>query len=111
MGFAASRQRGDDSGIERKLGAMPEGQTVCDDFDASLVSDRDVEVHVGKLDVSCDPGASFAADPCNGVLKGQRACGEDAGGGAGRAVVAEGVQCSVAAAPARSEWEGQAQAP
>ena len=28
---------------------MPEGQTVCDDFDASLVSDRNVEVHVGKL--------------------------------------------------------------
>ena len=87
------------------------GRPFATTFDASLVSDRDVEVHVGKLDVSCDPGASFAADPCNGVLKGQRACGEDAGGGAGRAVVAEGVQCSVAAAPARSEWEGQAQAP
>ena len=104
MGFAASRQRGDDGGIERKLGATQEGQTVCDDLDASLVSDRNVEVHVGELDVSCDPGASFAADPRNGVLKGQRACGEDAGG-------AEGVQCSVAAAPARCEWEGQAQAP
>ena len=51
------------------------GQTVCDDLDASLVSDRNVEVHVGELDVSCDPGASFAADPHNGVLKGQRACG------------------------------------
>ena len=47
---------------------MPEGQTVCDDLDASLVSDRNVEVHVGELDVSCDPGASFAADPRNGVL-------------------------------------------
>ena len=109
MGFAASRQRGDDGGIERKLGAMPEGQAVTTSMRRS--SDRNVEVHVGELDVSCDPGASFAADPRNGVLKGQRACGEDAGGGTGRAVVAEGVQCSVAAAPARCKWEGQAQAP
>ena len=86
---------------------MPGGQTVCDDLDASLVSDRNIKVHVGDL----YPGASFAADPRDGVLKGQRACGEDAGGGTGRAVVAEGFQCSVAAAPARCEWEGQAQAP
>ena len=47
----------------------------------------------------------------DGVLERQRASGQNARGGTGRAVVTERVQYPVAAASARCEREGQAQAP
>ena len=53
----------------------------------------------------------FTAYPRDGVLEGQRASGQNARGSTGRAVVTERVQYPVAAASARCEREGQAQAP
>ena len=53
----------------------------------------------------------FHGIPRDGVLERQRASGQNARGGTGRAVVTEGVEYPVAASSARCEREGQAQAP
>ena len=90
--FAASRQRGVDGGIVRKLEAMPEGQTFAT---TSMRCYRNVKVHVGELDVSYNRGASFRQIRATACLRGS-ARGEDVGGGTGRAC-GRGVQCSVAA--------------
>ena len=88
---------------------MPKGEAVGDDFDAPLIGDRNVQVHVREPDVACHSGVSFTAYPRDGVLEGQRAGGQNTRGSTGRAVVTERVQYPVAAASARCEREGQAQ--
>ena len=90
---------------------MPKGQAVRHDFDAPLVGDRNVKIHVCEAHVACDRRASFAADARDGMLQGQRTGGEHARRRTGGAVVAERVEHTVAAASARCEREGESQAP
>ena len=111
VGLAASCEGRNDGGIQCELGAMPKGQDVRHDFDAPLVGDRNVKIHVCEAHVACDPRASFAADARDGMLQGQRTGGEHARRRTGGAVVAERVEHTVAAASARCEREGESQAP
>eukprot|EP00439_Symbiodinium_sp_Y106_P048976 s1592_g6.t1 len=111
VGLAASCEGRNDGGIQCELGAMPKGQDVRHDFDAPLVGDRNVKIHVCEAHVACDPRASFAADARDGMLQGQRTGGEHARHRTGGAVVAERVEHTVAAASARCEREGESQAP
>ena len=90
---------------------MVKGQAVRHDFDAPLVGDRNVKIHVCEAHVACDPRASFAADARDGMLQGQRTGGEHARRRTGGAVVAERVEHTLAAASARCEREGESQAP
>ena len=47
LGIARPRHRADDGGVNRLLRAMPQGQPVRDNFDAAVVGDRNIDVHVG----------------------------------------------------------------
>ena len=53
--------RGSGKGINSELGTVPQGEAVCDDFDAPGVSDRDLEIHAGEPDVASEPRAGLAA--------------------------------------------------
>ena len=108
VGFAASGEGGNDGGVKCKLWPCQRGRPLAT---TSNAADRNVQVHVREPDVACHSGASFTAYPRDGVLEGQRAGGQNARGSTGRAVVTERVQYPVAAASARCEREGQAQAP
>ena len=83
---------------------MPKGEAIG-------IGDRNVQVHVREPDVACHSGTSFTANTRDGVLERQRASGQNARGGTGRAMVTERVEYPVAAASARCEGVGQSQAP
>ena len=79
-----------------------------DNLNAPLVSDKHVKVHVLKPTSRRDerPGCRprDRPTPRDGMLRGQ-----DPRGSAGRAVVAERVELTMAAASARCKWEGASQ--
>ena len=83
VGLAAPCEGADDGGVEGELRAMPQREAVGDDLNAPFVRDRHIEVHVRKPDVAGDPGAGLATDSRDGMLKGQRARGEDTRGSTG----------------------------
>ena len=66
------------------------GEAIGEDLDAPLIGDRNVQVHVREPDGACHSGASFMAYRATECSRGQRASGQNARGGTGRAVVTEG---------------------
>ena len=65
---------GDDGGIDSLLRALPRGQLVRNNFDAAVVGNSHVDVHVRKANVAGDPRPGFLAHPRNRPLarKGSR---------------------------------------
>ena len=111
VGLARTCERGDERGVNRELRAVPKGQAVGHDFDAPVICDGHVDVHVGNADVASDTRTGFAANPRNGALKWPCTRGEHAAGSARGTVVPESVEPATTAARAGGEWQGQAQAP
>ena len=66
----------------------PEGQAVGHDFDAPVICDGHVDVHVGNADVASDTRTGFAANPRNGALKWPCTRGERRSGSVSSARVA-----------------------
>ena len=79
-------------------------EAVSDDLNAPLIRD----VHVGKSHMAGDPGAGFATDSRDGMLKGQRSRCDDAGGAQAERPRVRRCVCARAAAAAqgrtRSPW-------
>ena len=90
---------------------MPKREAVRDNLDAPLVGDGHVEVHVGEADVASNSRPGLPAHARDSMLQGQGTRGQDARGGARGTVIAVWVKLSVAAASARHELRGHAQAP
>ena len=60
--------RADGGGINSMLLAVPERQSIADDFDASGILDGHVKVHICQPHVLCDPCASLSAPAPGGWL-------------------------------------------
>ena len=108
MGLARTCERGDERGVNRELRALPKGQALGHDFDAPVVCDGHVDVHVGDSDVASDTRTGFAANPRNGALKWPCARGKHAAGSARGTVVPESVEPATTTAREGGEWQGQA---
>ena len=89
---------------------MPQWEAICDNFDAPVINDGHIDIHVGHAHVADDRGTSLPADASDGALKRERTCCEDAGGGASRPVIPERVKATPASAGARGKRQRQAQA-
>ena len=108
LGVARPRHGADDGGINSLLRTMPQGQPVRDDFDAAVIRDRDIDVHVSQANVAGDPRPGFMAHPRHCPLEREGSRCEHTGSRTRSPVVAEGVQATSAGARARCDWQRQA---
>ena len=59
LGVTRPRHGADDGGINSLLRTMPQGQPVRDDFDAAVIRDPGIDVHVSQANVAGDPRPGF----------------------------------------------------
>eukprot|EP00435_Cladocopium_sp_Y103_P020865 s66_g5.t1 len=85
--FPSSPQRAHERRIQGQLGAVMEGEPLCEDFDLPAVVRGHFQVHVLEWHVGADRGPGFSADARPGALQGYGAWPQESAGGASCPVV------------------------
>ena len=63
LGFTRPRHGARDGGFNSVLRAVPQGQPVRDNFDAAVIGNRNIDVHLCQANVAGDSRPSFLAHP------------------------------------------------
>ena len=82
VGSGLRCHRRDKRCIDGDLRAVPQWEAICDNFDAPVINDGHIDIHVGHTHVAGNRGTSLPANASDGALKRERTCCEDASGGA-----------------------------
>ena len=105
---AARPRNGEEGGVDGRLGAVPQGQSIRQYLDAAAISN--VDIHVPQEDVGCNSCTGFAADSRRGSFQGCPACSENARRRTSCTVVTQGIERTSTPAPPWPDWHGQPQA-
>ena len=105
---ATSIERGDQRGIDSKLRAAPERESICDDLDAAIIEALGVDVEVAHENIASNCSPSLAADTGSSTLEREPTGAQDARTGASSTVVTERVDRTAAATSCSVERQGQA---
>ena len=105
---ATSIERGNQGGIDSKLRAAPERESICDDLDAAIIEAIGVDVEVAHKNIAGNCSPSLSADTGSSTLEREPTGAQDARTGASSAVVTERVDRTAAATSCSVERQGQA---
>ncbi|OLP88018.1 hypothetical protein AK812_SmicGene30691 [Symbiodinium microadriaticum] len=105
---ATSIERGNQGGIDSKLRAAPERESICDDLDAAIIEAIGVDVEVAHKNMAGNNNPSLSAHTGSSTLEREPTGAQDARTGASSAVVTERVDRTAAATSCSVERQGQA---
>ncbi|OLQ01775.1 hypothetical protein AK812_SmicGene15482 [Symbiodinium microadriaticum] len=105
---ATSIERGDQGGIDSKLRAAPERESICDDLDAAIIEALGVDVGVAHQNIAGNCSPSLSANTGSSTLEREPTRAQDARTGASSAVVTERDDRTAAATSCSVERQGQA---
>ncbi|OLP95780.1 hypothetical protein AK812_SmicGene22018 [Symbiodinium microadriaticum] len=105
---ATSIERGNQGGIDSKLRAAPERESIGDDLDAAIIEAIGVDVEVAHKNIAGNCSPSLSADTGSSTLEREPTGAQDARTGASSAVVTERVDRTAAATSCSVERQGQA---
>ena len=103
---STSIDKRDQSGIDGKLRAAPERESICNDLDAAIIEALGVDVEVAHENIAGNCSPSLAADKGSSTLEKEPTGAQDARTGASSAV--ERVAKTAAATSCSVERQGQA---
>ena len=104
---ATSIERGNQGGIDSKLRAAPERESIGDDLDAAIIEAIGVDVEVAHKNIAGNCSPSLSADTGSSTLEREPTGAQDARTGASNAVVTERVDRTAAATSCSVERQGQ----